>query len=173
MSSSRSVNVARRDERLVFEALNRPALAGLFALGKIYGRACGEVSPTFRAVKSWPARPCAATGVSFCNRDRGASHDAAPPTPPDIRVRIRRFGGLSGHLFPQEGWPPGGWKRTTARTLRSLLGHAVGLHLSALTCRTDITACLPHGVFELRVSTSHFQPLKAFGRIAPPYYALC
>src|SRR5262249_7120628 len=28
-------------------------------------------------------------------------------TPPDIRVRIRRFGGLSEHLFPQEGWPPG------------------------------------------------------------------
>src|SRR5262249_14158384 len=41
------------------------------------------------------------------NRDRGESHDSAPPTPPDIRVRIRRFGGLSEHLFPQEGWPPG------------------------------------------------------------------
>jgi hypothetical protein len=26
---------------------------------------------------------------------------------PDIRVRIRRFGGLSEHLFPQEGWSPG------------------------------------------------------------------
>src|SRR5262249_21810892 len=30
------------------------------------------------------------------NRDRGASRDASPPTPPDIRVRIRRFDGLCG-----------------------------------------------------------------------------
>jgi len=29
------------------------------------------------------------------NRDRGASRDATPPTPPYVRVRIRRFGGLS------------------------------------------------------------------------------
>jgi Endodeoxyribonuclease RusA len=40
------------------------------------------------------------------NRDRGEPHGSTPPTPPDIRVRIRRFGGLSEHLFPQEGWPP-------------------------------------------------------------------
>ena len=30
------------------------------------------------------------------HRDRGQSCDCAPPTPPDIRVRIWRFGGLSG-----------------------------------------------------------------------------
>ena len=30
------------------------------------------------------------------NRDRGQSFDCAPPTPPDVRVRIRRFVGLSG-----------------------------------------------------------------------------
>jgi hypothetical protein len=29
------------------------------------------------------------------NRDRGDSHLSSPPTPPDMRVRIRRFGGLS------------------------------------------------------------------------------
>ena len=29
------------------------------------------------------------------NRDRGESRDSAPPTPPYIRNRIRRFGGLS------------------------------------------------------------------------------
>src|SRR6516162_7295789 len=29
------------------------------------------------------------------NRDRGKSRDSSPPTPPDVRVRIRRFGGLS------------------------------------------------------------------------------
>ena len=29
------------------------------------------------------------------NRDRGKPHGSSPPTPPDMRVRIRRFGGLS------------------------------------------------------------------------------
>src|SRR5713101_4593535 len=28
------------------------------------------------------------------NRDRGESRDSAPPTPPCVRVRTRRFGGL-------------------------------------------------------------------------------
>jgi len=41
------------------------------------------------------------------NRDRGQPHGCTPPTPPDIRVRIRRFGGLSEHLFPQKGQSPG------------------------------------------------------------------
>ena len=30
-------------------------------------------------------------GQKRANRDRGASRETAPPTPPDIRVRIRRF----------------------------------------------------------------------------------
>src|ERR1051325_11038672 len=34
--------------------------------------------------------------ASHRNRDRGQSRDCTPPTPPDIRVRIRRFVGLSG-----------------------------------------------------------------------------
>jgi hypothetical protein len=29
------------------------------------------------------------------NRDRGKLRSYPPPTPPDMRVRIRRFGGLS------------------------------------------------------------------------------
>jgi hypothetical protein len=29
------------------------------------------------------------------NRHRGTGHPASPATPPDMRVRIRRFGGLS------------------------------------------------------------------------------
>ncbi len=33
----------------------------------------------------------------------GEPRDSSPPTPPYVRVRIRRFGGLSGHLIPQEG----------------------------------------------------------------------
>jgi hypothetical protein len=30
------------------------------------------------------------------NRDRGQPRGCIPPTPPDVRVRIRRFDGLSG-----------------------------------------------------------------------------
>jgi hypothetical protein len=37
------------------------------------------------------------------NRDRGQSCDCTPPTPPDIRVRIRRFAGLSGPQLGDEG----------------------------------------------------------------------
>ena len=36
------------------------------------------------------------------NRDRGEPRGSAPPTPPDIRVRIRRFGGLC-RLLGREG----------------------------------------------------------------------
>jgi hypothetical protein len=31
---------------------------------------------------------------TFVNRDRGEPRGSSPPTPPDIRVRIRRFNGL-------------------------------------------------------------------------------
>jgi hypothetical protein len=51
------------------------------------------------------SKPLPKSGLFFDlnNRDRGEPHGSSPPTPPYIRVRIRRFGGLSGHLFPQEG----------------------------------------------------------------------
>ena len=34
-------------------------------------------------------------GLLFRNRDRGDGRPSSPPTRPDMRVRIRRFGGLS------------------------------------------------------------------------------
>jgi hypothetical protein len=34
-------------------------------------------------------------GDRHTNRHRGESHLSSPATPPDMRVRIRRFGGLS------------------------------------------------------------------------------
>src|SRR5215211_6288224 len=60
------------------------------------------------------------------NRDRGEPHGSAPPTPPDIRVRIRRFGGLSaGDLSRQRRrlrqWSP-------SLRLRSLRAAPSGLH---------------------------------------------
>ena len=36
-------------------------------------------------------RPLALPGYKAGNRDRGSSHLLSPPTPPDKRVRIRRF----------------------------------------------------------------------------------
>jgi hypothetical protein len=39
------------------------------------------------------------------NRDRGTPHDVAPPTPPYVRVHIRRFGELFGLLGAREGSP--------------------------------------------------------------------
>jgi hypothetical protein len=51
-----------------------------------------------------PARPAkkSVTGLAFTlagrplrNRDRGDGYPASPPTRPDMRVRIRRFGGLN------------------------------------------------------------------------------
>jgi len=43
--------------------------------------------------------------ADLTNRDRGAPHDAGPPTPPYVRVRIRRFGELCGLLGTREGRP--------------------------------------------------------------------
>jgi hypothetical protein len=69
---------------------------------------------------------------------------------------------------PAEGVTAEVWKPTTAKALRSLLCRAVRLHRSALTCRTDITAC--SAAWRLRVVRvySLLPTVRAFGRIAPP-----
>ena len=45
------------------------------------------------------------TLVERTNRDRGEPRGSSPPTPPYIRVRIRRFGGLSVHGLLMSGRP--------------------------------------------------------------------
>jgi hypothetical protein len=40
------------------------------------------------------ARKCRGVIGGIANRDRGEPRGSSPPTPPDIRVRIRRFAGL-------------------------------------------------------------------------------
>ncbi len=40
--------------------------------------------------------------LAAVNRDRGEPRGSSPPTPPYVRVRIRRFGGLSIHVL--QGW---------------------------------------------------------------------
>ena len=46
-----------------------------------------------------------ASAMNGTNRDRGTPHDVAPPTPPYVRVRIRRFDELLGLLGAREGSP--------------------------------------------------------------------
>ena len=41
-------------------------------------------------------------GMPGTHRDRGEPRGSSPPTPPYVRVRIRRFGGLSIHVL--HGW---------------------------------------------------------------------
>src|SRR6266567_7438767 len=42
--------------------------------------------------------PQEVTPHRHCDRDRGEPRDSSPPTPPYVRVRIRRFAGLSGNI---------------------------------------------------------------------------
>ena len=83
-----------------------------------------------------------------------------PPTPPDIRVRIRRFGGLSEHLFPREGWSPGFENARRRGCFGPCTATPSGFTFQRLAYRTDGTAFLPHGTFEMPVSTSRFQPFR-------------
>ena len=83
-----------------------------------------------------------------------------PPTPPDIRVRIRRFGGLSEHLFPREGWSPGFENARRRGCFGPCTAAPSGFTFQRLAYRTDGTAFLPHGTFEMPVSTSRFQPFR-------------
>ena len=48
-----------------------------------------------------PSRDLRATA----DRDRGKLRSSSPPTPPDMRVRIRRFGGLSDRFHSQSRNP--------------------------------------------------------------------
>ena len=44
-------------------------------------------------------------GCGRVNRDRGKPRSFSPPTPPDMRVRIRRFGGVSHQRTVNLGIP--------------------------------------------------------------------
>ena len=71
--------------------------------------------PAFRAPRvskgSPPLPECLTTfngavaAILNVNQDRGEPHNSSPPTPPDMRVRIRRFGGLSNQRTVNLGIP--------------------------------------------------------------------
>jgi hypothetical protein len=100
------------------------------------------------------------------HRDRGEPRGPSPPTPPYVRVRIRRFGGLSGPFPLREGRSPGLSSRIAAMasvpappapsgfTLRSgRTGRAIPVF-----CRMASARC---------VSPLHFHR-SGLRRIAPP-----
>src|ERR1700745_3413608 len=77
-------------------ALNGPG--SLSPDGWIYGGLGGTppgANPTPRGTQWFPPRRPPGARDRPLDRDRGESRDSSPPTPPDVRVRIRRFGGLS------------------------------------------------------------------------------
>ena len=74
-----------------------------------------------RAIQSNFGADCG-WAADHCNRDRGASHDATPPTPPGIRVRttaVRRI---------KHPWVPGFRVRASSWPLRPLARPDAGLH---------------------------------------------
>ena len=99
----------------------------------------------------------------------------APPLP-HHRTYGSVYGG-SGRIertpVPAGGVAAGVLMRASAKALRSLHGRAVGLHPSGSASRTDSTAYLPHGAFEMRVSTSHFLPFGPSPERAPPTMPSC
>jgi glucose dehydrogenase len=61
------------------------------ALDEIHGANVGNLQVAFAIStgvdRGQEAAPIVANNTMFIDRDRGASHDATPPTPPGIRVR--------------------------------------------------------------------------------------
>ncbi len=108
--------------------------------------------------------------LSPVNRDRGEPRGSAPPTPPYVRVRIRRFGGLS--------LPPCG--RTEGRGFVSRIAAAASVPAPP-GCRASPSG-LGGQAGQYRSSAAwpprdacRYSPLPPFGPSSgrPDYYALC
>src|SRR6201987_4603397 len=54
-------------------------------------RPASETLPNSGAIADTPQPPLRANAQSRCDRDRGEPRSSAPPTPPCVRVRTRRF----------------------------------------------------------------------------------
>jgi hypothetical protein len=115
------------------------------------------------------ACPLSASPIGQRNRDRGEPHGSAPPTPPDIRVRIRRFNGLStGGLSRRAGESDNGARRNGFGPFERRV-QASPFPVAAKASDLDIR---PHSRFE--VSTSKRPSIvQAFGETRSAYYALC
>jgi hypothetical protein len=72
----------------------RPARSGGFD-DLARRRACWRAAPAFGRERRRPHGSLLFRSLSPVNRDRGEPRGSSPPTPPCVRVRTRRFGGLS------------------------------------------------------------------------------
>ena len=142
-------------------------------------------TPTGRAAKKGPTSNEAAQVVgrnapvghasllsrtgSSDNRDRGESHDSSPPTPPYIRVRIRRFDRLSTvGVSRRAGESDSGVRRNGFGPCERRI-RASPFLIAAQASDLDIR---PHGQFE--VSTSKRPSIvQAFSETRSAYYAFC
>ena len=104
-----------------------------------------------------------------CDRDRGESHDSSPPTPPYIRVRIRRFDRLSTvGVSRRAGESDSGVRRHGFGPFERRI-RASPFLIAAKASGLDIR---PHGRFE--VSTSKRPSIvQAFSETRSAYYAFC
>src|SRR6266567_9241984 len=107
--------------------------------------------------------------AGWLDRDRGESHDSSPPTPPYIRVRIRRFDRLSTVGVSRRAG------ESDSRVRRRGFGpferriRASPFLIAAKASDLDIR---PHGRFE--VSTSKRPSIvQAFSETRSAYYAFC
>ena len=107
--------------------------------------------------------------VARMDRDRGESHDSSPPTPPYIRVRIRRFDRLSTvGVSRRAGESDSGVRRHGFGPFERRI-RASPFLIAAKASGLDIR---PHGRFE--VSTSKRPSIvQAFSETRSAYYAFC
>ena len=89
------------------------------------------------------------------NRDRGESRGSSPPTPPYIRVRIRRFIGLSAGVLSHQRWRR--TRRIPPHRLRSLRAAPSGIHPFPSLQRPGHLDFRPCDRFEVSVSSRPFQ----------------
>jgi hypothetical protein len=103
------------------------------------------------------------------NRDRGEPRDSSPPTPPYIRVRIRRFDRLSTvGVSRRAGESDSGVRRNGFGPFERRI-RASPFLIATKASDLDIR---PHGRFE--VSTSERPSIvQAFGETRSAYYAFC
>src|SRR5712675_563052 len=115
------------------------------------------------------ARRANHAAVARMDRDRGEPHDSSPPTPPYIRVRIRRFDRLSTvGVSRRAGESDSGVRRNGFGPFERRI-RASPFLIAAKASDLDIR---PHGRFE--VSTSKRPSIvQAFSETRSAYYALC
>ena len=104
------------------------------------------------------------TGIPFCiaparltessNRDRGEPRSSSPPTPPYVRVRIRRFAGLSGNSCSIDAvvW----MSAVVAPASTPLISASQGFTPSRRS-EAGCPGIQSHGRCDITASTRHFQ----------------